>query len=83
MTSMTRKKDVQYNLADAKARLSSVVREVLSGTEVVIAKDNKPLVKLVRLTTPKGKRRPGSGKGQLLYLADDFDAPLDDFKDHM
>lgn len=26
-------------------------------------------------------RKPGSAKG-LIWVADDFDAPLDDFKDH-
>jgi prevent-host-death family protein len=74
------KKDVQYNLAEAKARLSSVVREVLSGTDVVIAKDNKPLVRLVPVSG--GRRRvPGSAKGQIT-IAPDFDAPLDDFADY-
>jgi prevent-host-death family protein len=80
MTSMARKKDVQYNLAEAKARLSSVVREVLSGTEVVIAKDNKPLVRLVPVSGAR-RRAPGSAKGQIT-IAPDFDAPLDDFADY-
>jgi len=80
MTSMARKRDVQYNLADAKARFSSVVREVLSGVEVVIAKDNKPLVKIVPVSG-SGRRAPGSAKGQVT-MAPDFDAPLDDFADY-
>ena len=80
MTNMARKKDVQYNLAEAKARLSSVVREVLSGTEVVIAKDNKPLVKLVPVSGGR-RRTPGSAKGQII-ISPDFDAPLDDFADY-
>lgn len=29
------------------------------------------------------KRRIGALKGTLLYMADDFDDPLDDFKDYM
>jgi prevent-host-death family protein len=74
------KKAFQYNLADAKARLSSVVREVLSGAEVVIAKDNKPLVKLVPVSGSR-RRAPGSAKGHVT-MAPDFDAPLDDFKDY-
>jgi prevent-host-death family protein len=77
MTIMPRKKDVQYNLAEAKARFSSVVREVLSGAEVVIAKDNKPLVKLVPVSGGR-RRTPGSAKGQIT-ISPDFDAPLDDF----
>jgi prevent-host-death family protein len=70
----------QYNIAEAKARLPSLVRESLAGAEVIIAKDNKPLVKLVPLA---GERRaPGTGRGQVLYMAPDFDAPLEDFEDY-
>jgi hypothetical protein len=34
---------------------------------------------------PKEKPRPvfGSGKDAILYMADDFDAPLEDFADYM
>jgi prevent-host-death family protein len=77
MTTMGPKRYSQYNIADAKARLSSVVRETLSGVEVVIAKDNKPLVRLVPVKG-HGRRAPGSAKGQV-QMAADFDAPLDDF----
>lgn len=74
---MASKRYLQYNLADAKARLSSVVRETLAGADVVIAKDNKPLVRLVPVSG-SGRRAPGSAKGQVT-MAPDFDAPLDDF----
>jgi prevent-host-death family protein len=71
---------VQYNVADAKARLSSLVREALAGYEVIIAKDNKPLVKLVPVSA-RGRRVPGSARGQVV-MTPDFDAPLDDFADY-
>ena len=32
--------------------------------------------------TPKGRRGFGCAKGQI-WMADDFDAPLEDFKDYM
>ena len=82
MTIMAGKKKTshQYNIAEAKARLPMLVRETLAGTEVIIAKDNKPLVKLVPLAG--GRWKPGSGKGQVLYMAPDFDAPLEDFEDY-
>ena len=32
---------------------------------------------------PKRQAKAGSAKGLILYMADDFDAPLDDFKDYM
>jgi len=77
MTTMGGKRYAQYNIAEAKAWLSSVVRETLAGAEVVIAKDNKPLVKLVPVKG-RGRRTPGSAKGQV-RMAPDFDAPIDDF----
>jgi prevent-host-death family protein len=68
-----------YNVAEAKAHFSTLVRKALQGEEVVIARDNKPLVKLV----PVGvhARTPGSAKGRVTIAAD-FDAPLDDFSDY-
>ena len=78
----TRKKRTpQYNVAEAKARLSSIVREVLAGDEVIIAKDNKPVVKLVPFMAPGKARKPGSVKGQI-WLAPDFDATPADFQDY-
>jgi prevent-host-death family protein len=70
---------VQYNVADAKARFSRLVREALTGYDVVVAKDNRPLVRIVPFGA--GKRAPGSAKGQVA-MAPDFDAPLDDFADY-
>jgi prevent-host-death family protein len=72
-----------YNIADAKAKLSSLVNRALQGEEVIIARDNKPLLKLVPVEDTPKKREPGTGKGQILFIADDFDAPLDDFKEYM
>jgi len=82
MTNMAGKKPRthQYNIADAKARLPQLVRETLSGAEVIIAKDNKPLVKLVPLAG--GRWKPGSAKGQI-WMSPDFDAPLEDFEEYM
>jgi hypothetical protein len=44
-------------------------------------------MKLIRLDeTSKVAKKPlrfGSMKGLVVYMADDFDAPLDDFKDYM
>jgi prevent-host-death family protein len=69
----------QYNIAQAKAQLSELVQRALAGEEIVIAKDNKPLLRLAPLESARTPRTPGSAKGQVLHWADDFDAPLDDF----
>jgi prevent-host-death family protein len=69
----------QYNIAQAKAQLSELVQRALAGEDIVIAKDNRPLLRLTPLAdTARTPRQPGSAKGLIRHLADDFDAPLDD-----
>jgi prevent-host-death family protein len=67
---------VHYNVAEAKAQFSTLVRKAMQGEVVIIARDHKPLVRLVPVGVPA--RAPGSAKGRV-RTADDFDAPLDDF----
>lgn len=74
-------KKTTFNVAEAKAQFSGLVRRALSGEEIVIAKDHKPLVKLVALANPAKTRTAGSAKGQV-RLAADFDATPADFKDY-
>ena len=71
----------QFNVAEAKARFSQLIRRALSGEDVIIAKDNKPLVKLVPFRRAPRRRQPGSAKGQV-KMARDFGAPLRDFADY-
>ncbi len=71
----------QFNVAEAKARFSELVKRAMAGEEVVIAKDNRPVLKLVPVQTPIGRRAPGSAHGQI-WMSEDFDAPLDDFSDY-
>jgi prevent-host-death family protein len=72
----------RYNIAQAKARFSELVDKAMAGEEVVIARDHKPLLKLVPFHDPSRRLKPGSARGQI-WMADDFDAPLDDFKEYM
>jgi len=71
----------QVNIHEAKTNLSKLIKKVVNGEEVIIARGNKPLVKLVYLQGDKPKRRLGSAKEQVTMAAD-FDAPLDDFKEY-
>ena len=48
-----------------------------------IAKDNTPVLRLVPLDKPKQARKPGSGKGQIRYVASDFDATPASFKNYV
>ncbi len=70
----------QVNIHEAKTHLSRLIQEVLNGGEVVIARDNVPLVQLVLLDSAKSARILGTAKGKVT-LAADFDEPLADFAD--
>lgn len=71
----------KFNVADAKSRFSELIQKAMIGEEVIIAKDNKPVVKLVPIVKSGRARTPGSAKGQI-WMAPDFDATPDDFKDY-
>ena len=58
------------NLHFAKTHLSSLVDEALSGTEVVIAKAGKPLVRLVPVGIAEGVRELGQLAGQVTETDD-------------
>ena len=73
-------KPTHYNVAEAKAHFSTLVRKALRGEDVVIARDNTPLLRLVPVGVPQ--RQPGSAKGQVV-IADDFDAPLEVFREYV
>ncbi|WP_038251014.1 type II toxin-antitoxin system Phd/YefM family antitoxin [Ghiorsea bivora] len=72
----------QINIHEAKTNLSKLIQEALNGEEVIIAKGNKPVVKLVPLQQQKVTRQLGLAKGKIT-MTDDFDAPLDDFSAYM
>ncbi len=71
----------RYNIAQAKARFSELVARAVAGEDVVVARGNKPLLRLVPLAQAAGPRRPGTAQGRV-WMADDFDAPLDDFAEY-
>ena len=72
----------QFNVAEAKARFSELVQKAVSGEDVVIAKDNRPLLRLVPLAAAAGKRKPGSARGRI-WIAPDFDSTPADFEDYV
>ena len=72
----------KFNIAEAKTHFSELVQKAMLGEEVIIAKDNKAVVKLVALTLPQQSRKPGSAKGQI-WTAPDFDATPKDFEEYM
>ncbi len=71
-------------LADAQAHLADLIAQAAPGEEIVITQGDKPVARLIAEDVSSMRPRvPGSAKGMIAYMADDFDAPLEDFKDYM
>ena len=73
----------QVNIHQAKTHLSRLVQDVLSGEEVVIARGNKPVVRLVIHESAVPNRNPGRLPNLVLDISDTFDDPLEDFEEYM
>jgi antitoxin (DNA-binding transcriptional repressor) of toxin-antitoxin stability system len=69
---------------EAQAQLPKLIEQLHPGDEIVITRDQKPVARLVGEGTPPLRpRQLGALKGTVLYMAPDFDAPLEDFKEYM
>nr|ART37478.1 E234 [uncultured bacterium] len=64
----------QFSVHDAKTNLSRLIADALAGGEVVIARGNVPVVRLVPVV-PRGARCFGAFKGRIAMDAR-FDEPL-------
>ena len=74
---------LQVNIHEAKTQLSKLIQAALNGKQVIIARGNKPVVRLEVLPEARGKRKIGNAKGLVLKMADDFDESIDDFREYM
>jgi prevent-host-death family protein len=68
----------QITLQQAGTELERLVREAQQGEEIILTEGDRPVARLVALSPIEAAppRQPGTGRGQILYMADDFDAPL-------
>jgi prevent-host-death family protein len=73
---------LNIDINQAKQNFPELIEKTVSNGEVIITKDGQPFVKIVPLAKTKKERKFGAAKG-LIKMSDDFDQPLDDFKDYM
>jgi prevent-host-death family protein len=71
----------------AQGELTDALAAVEQGDEVVLVREGQPVARLVpveehALAPQLGPRKAGSARG-LFTVPDDFDAPLEDFRDYM
>lgn len=68
---------------EAQSRLKELINTLTPGGEIVLTENDRAVATLVSARpTPAARPAPGLGKGSVLYMAPDFDEPLDEFKEH-
>lgn len=65
----------QVDITDAQTQITQLLQSALQGEEVIIARNNQPILKLVQISPVTKRRQRGSAKGQI-WMAPDFDEPL-------
>jgi antitoxin (DNA-binding transcriptional repressor) of toxin-antitoxin stability system len=63
------------DIHDTETSLSELVSLALKGDDVIIAEDEKPLVRLIPILESKQVRTPGLNRGEI-WTSEDFDEPL-------
>lgn len=70
------------DLNQAKGQLAELVEQAACGEDVILTEGGQPVAKIIPISRAPGRRTFGAAKG-LIRLADDFDAPLEEFRDYM
>jgi antitoxin (DNA-binding transcriptional repressor) of toxin-antitoxin stability system len=69
-------------LKDAETRLAELIGMVAGGEEVIITKDDGSGFKIIPFLHKRPYPKFGSAAG-LIEMSDDFDEPLDNFREYM
>lgn len=71
------------SIQEAQANLSELIHRLTPEEEVVITEDDQPVARLLAAAgAPRPPHRLGTLRGTVLYMAPDFDATLEDFKEY-
>lgn len=72
------------SVVEAQSRLAELIHQLGPGEELVITENDRTIARLVPERSPGAEdRTPGTLRGTILHVADDFDEPLEDFRDYM
>jgi prevent-host-death family protein len=70
--------DTIVNIHEAKTHLSKLLKRVMSGERIIIAKAGKPIAVLSPIDVVPKDRIPGMDSG-MVVISPDFDEPLPEF----
>jgi antitoxin (DNA-binding transcriptional repressor) of toxin-antitoxin stability system len=71
------------NIDDAQAHLRQIITGLNPGEPLVITQNGEPVATLARSRLQRWPCKAGSAKSSDFWMAPDFDAPLEDFKEYM
>jgi antitoxin (DNA-binding transcriptional repressor) of toxin-antitoxin stability system len=70
-------------LVDAQARLPELLEQLQPGEEITITDQGMPLAQVRKAERTSWPCKAGSYQKAEFWMAPDFDAPLDEFKEYM
>jgi antitoxin (DNA-binding transcriptional repressor) of toxin-antitoxin stability system len=78
---------IRTTIEDAETQLRELIEAALRGEDVQITSTSERDDRVIKLVVVPSQDRPryrkaGSAKGQI-WMSDDFDEPLEDFKEYM
>jgi antitoxin (DNA-binding transcriptional repressor) of toxin-antitoxin stability system len=68
---------------DIKVSVDELLQSLQPGDELILTKGQQPVAKLVSQAPKPPRPAPGLGKGSIIYMAPDFDGPIEEMKDYM
>ena len=71
------------SIQNAQASLAELIHRLMPGEELVITEDERPVARLRAATESRPQPRVGTLTGTVLFMAPDFDEPLDEFREYM
>lgn len=71
------------NLDVAKAHLGEIIAGLNPGEPLIIVQNGEPVATLTRSRPQQWPCKAGSAKNTTHWMAPDFDAPIEDFREYM
>ena len=71
------------DLADVKAHLPEIIAGLNPGEQLIIEQDGEAIATLTRRGYQQWPCKAGSARNTRHWMALDFDAPLEDFREYM
>lgn len=70
-------------LTEAQNHLPELVDGMVAGDELVLTSNGETVAVVTRFARTSWPCQPGTARDRQFWMAPDFDAPLEDFKEYM